>query len=145
LVTAPPGWTVREGSFAVAGAGAAARGPVAGAASVCGDEMAVELMALHGWTGSGVARYQGCNAFGEYSAVPFLSGEPVAGLPTVFVSAHRLGRAVMGGSVAVAVPVTAMVPVAVAVPVTVAVAGECVVADWSDGRRDEFLLGELFG
>jgi hypothetical protein len=131
LVTAPAGWTVREGSFAVAGA----RKPYAdeGIAdsgegiSVHGGDVTVDLVPLQGWTGSGVARHRGGNAFGEHSATPYLTAEPVPGLPTVYVSVHRLGRSVSA-----------------LVPVTVAVADECLVATWSDGRRDEFVLGELF-
>jgi hypothetical protein len=123
-VTAPGGgWTVREGSFAVTGA----REPAAEGGVVHGAEVTVELVPLHGWTGSGVARYRGGNAFGEHSAVPLLTGVPAPGLPTVYVSAHRLGRSVNRS-----------------VPVTVAVTGDCLVADWSDGRHDEFVLGELF-
>ncbi|ACU70514.1 conserved hypothetical protein [Catenulispora acidiphila DSM 44928] len=124
LVTAPPGWTVREGSFAVAGA----QEPVAEGTAIRGDDVSVELTPLHGWTGSGVARFQGGNAFGEYSATPYLTAEPVAGLPTTYVSAHRLGRDSVGS-----------------VPVTIAVTADCLVATWDDGRRDEFVLGELFG
>ncbi|WP_194926520.1 DUF2264 domain-containing protein [Catenulispora pinisilvae] len=136
LVTAPAGWTVREGSFAVAGArepvvegaavvdGAAA----AGGTSVHGSGVTVDLVPLHGWTGSGVARYRGDNAFGEHSATPYLTAEIVPGLPTVFASAHRLGR-------------TTVAPV----PVSVVVTGDCLVASWEDGRRDEFILSELFG
>jgi hypothetical protein len=90
--------------------------------------VSVELTPLHGWTGSGVARFQGGNAFGEYSATPYLTAEPVAGLPTTYVSAHRLGRDSVGS-----------------VPVTIAVTADCLVATWDDGRRDEFVLGELFG
>ncbi|MEY9863433.1 hypothetical protein ABH935_009083 [Catenulispora sp. GAS73] len=131
LVTAPAGWTVREGSFAVAGA----RKPytdewvtdTGDGISVHGGDVTADLVPLHGWTGSGVARYRGGNAFGEFSATPYLTASPVAGLPTVYVSAHRLGRSRNGS-----------------VPVTVAVTGECLVAGWSDGRRDEFVLGELF-
>lgn len=124
LVTAPPGWTVREGSFAVAGA----QEPVAQGTAIRGDDVSVELTPVHGWTGSGVARFQGGNAFGEYSATPYLTAEPVAGLPTTYVSAHRLGRDSAGS-----------------VPVTIEVTADCLVATWDDGRRDEFVLGELFG
>ena len=129
LVTAPPGWTVREGSFAVAGA----TEPVVEGTSVRGDEVAVRLVPLHGWTGSGIARFHGANTLGEHSAAPYLTAEPVPGLPTVYVSAHWLGRSAPAG------------PVPVTIPVTVAVTGECLVATWGDGRRDEFVLGELFG
>ncbi|MEY9935227.1 hypothetical protein ABH926_009898 [Catenulispora sp. GP43] len=130
LVTALAGWTVREGSFAVAGV----REPSAEGTAVRNDKVAVDLAPLHGWTGSGVARFRGGNAFGEHSATPYLTAGPVPGLATVYVSAHRLGRAA-----------TASATTTASVPVTVAVAGDCLVATWRDGRRDEFVLGELFG
>ena len=142
LVTAPAGWTLREGSFAVAGScapvveEAAVRGEGGGLAgrgdegiAVRGDGAVVELVGLCGWTGSGVARFRGGNAFGEHSAAPYLTADPVAGLPTAYVSVHRLGR---GGTRPKSVPVT------------IAVSDDCLVASWDDGRRDEFVLGELF-
>ena len=123
LVTAPAGWTAREGSFALAGG----QPPAVDGTSVHVRELTVDLVPLHGWTGSGVARHQGGNAFGEHSAVPYLTAEPAPDLPTVYVSLHRLGR-------------TATVPV----PVAVAVTGDRLAAAWADGRRDEFTLGTLF-
>jgi hypothetical protein len=135
LVTAPAGWTAREGSFALAGAqepggevaGAGTGAGTSAGATVRGENLTVELVSLHGWTGAGVTRHQGGNAFGEHSAVPYLTAEPAPGVPTVYVSVHRLGR-------------TATAPV----PVTVEVRGERITAVWTDGRRDEFVLGELF-
>jgi hypothetical protein len=127
LVTAPEGWTAREGSFALAGA----RQPVAicesAGASVRSGDLSVDLVAMYGWTGTGVARFQGGNAFGEHSAVPYLTAEPAPGVPTVHVAVHRLGRAV-----------------SVPVPVTIDVTGDRLTAAWTDGRHDEFALGKLF-
>jgi len=110
LVTAPDGWSVREGSFALAD-----------------EEVTVDLLPLHGWSGSGVARFQQGNAFGEHSTVRYLTAEPEPGVPTVYVSMHRLGR-------------TPSIPV----PLTVEVSGSHLSAQWSDGRRDECALDELF-
>jgi hypothetical protein len=110
LVTAPAGWTVREGSFAVAD-----------------EAIIVDLVPLHGWTDSGVAHFEGCNAFGAQSKVPYLTATPFADVPTVYVSVHRLGF-------------TASVPL----PVTIDMSGNRLSATWSDGRRDDFVLGELF-
>jgi hypothetical protein len=123
LVTAPAGWTAREGSFALADA----REPVVVDTLVHSGDLTVDLVPLHGWTGAGVARYQGGNAFGEYSAVPYLTAAPAPDLPTLYVSLHRLGR-------------TASVPV----PVQVTVVRDQLAATWTDGRRDEFAVGELF-
>jgi hypothetical protein len=112
LVTAPDGWTAREGSFALADDA---------------EELTVDLLPLHGWTGSGSAHFEGGNAFGEHSTVPYLTAQPELGVPTVYVSMHRLGR-------------TAPIPI----PVTVEVNGGHLSAEWSDGRRDSFALNELF-
>ena len=126
LATAPVGWTVREGSFALAGE----QQPIAvGTSLVRGADgrLTVELLPLHGWTGSGIARHQGRNAFGEHSAVPYLTAEPAPDVPTLYISLHRLGRTPD-----------------VQVPVTVEARGDRFTAKWTDGRRDEFVLGELF-
>jgi hypothetical protein len=125
LVTAPAGWTVREGSFALAGP----QQPAAEQTSVRWGDLAVELLPRHGWTGYGVARYRNGNAFGEHSAVPYLTAAAVPGVPTLFVSSHRLCRTVT-------VPAPA--------PSTVEVSGDHLTVAWDDGRRDEFALGELF-
>jgi hypothetical protein len=101
---------VREGSFALAD-----------------EELTVDLVPLHGWSGSGTAHFEGGNAFGEHSMVPYLTAEPEPAVPTVYVSVHRLGR-------------TASIPI----PVTVEVSGDRLSAEWSDGRRDSFSLNELF-
>ena len=123
LTTAPAGWTAREGSFALAGA----QPPVADGTSVRSENLTVDLVPLHGWTGSGVARHQGGNAFGEHSAVPYLTAEPAPDVPTLYISLHRLGQ-------------TPTVPV----PVTIEVTRDRLTATWTDGRRDEFVLGNLF-
>jgi hypothetical protein len=123
LVTAPAGWTAREGSFALAGA----HPPLAEGTSVRTAALTADLIPLHGWTGSGIARYRGANAFGEHSAVAYLTAEPAPDVPTLYISVHRLGR-------------TTTVPV----PVTVDAAGDRLTATWNDARRDEFVLGELF-
>jgi hypothetical protein len=123
LVTAPEGWTAREGSFALAGA----REQIAVDTQVHGGDLTVDLVPLHGWTDSDVARYVGGNAFGEHSAVPYLTAAPPANVPTLYVSLHRLGR-------------TASVPV----PVQVKVVGDRLTATWTDRRRDDFALAQLF-
>ena len=127
LVTAPKGWTAREGSFVLAGAQKPVTIDTAVGTSVRSGGLTVDLVPLHGWTGRGVARHQNANAFGEHSAVPYLTAEPAPGVPTLYVSLHRLGR-------------TSTAPV----PVTIEVSGGRLAATWTDGRRDEFVLGELF-
>jgi hypothetical protein len=123
LVTAPAGWTLREGSFALAGE----RRPVADGTEVYSDDLTINLVPLHGWTGNGIARHESCNAFGEHSAVPYLTAEPAPDVPTLYVSLHRLGR-------------TAAAPV----PVSIDVNGDCFTANWTDGRHDAFALADLF-
>jgi hypothetical protein len=125
LVTAPAGWTVREGSFALAGS----EEPAADRTSVRSGDLSVDLFPQHGWTGHGVARYRDGNAFGEHSAVPYLTAAVVPGVPTLFVSSHRLSR-------------TAAVPAPG--PSTVEVNGDRLTVAWDDGRRDDFVLGERF-
>jgi hypothetical protein len=136
LVIAPPGWTVREGSFAVA----AEIEPEADGTSVRTEEVTVDLIPLHGWTGSGLARYRGGNAFGEYSAVPYLTAEPAADVPTVYVSVHRLARTATADTAATA----DMTAGERTVPVRVEVDGDRIRATWTGGGVDEFVLGALF-
>jgi hypothetical protein len=134
LVTAPLGWTTREGSYALAGE----REPELSAPTAAEQErltirsgdLTVDLIPLHGWTGHGVARFKGGNAFGEHSAVPYLTAEPAPDVPTAYVSLHRLARGL---------------PYQAPAPVSVAVEGERLTARWADGRIDEFVLGGLFG
>ena len=141
LVTAPSGWTLREGSFAVAGRCE----PRVEGSSVRGDDAVVGLLPLHGWTGSGSARFRGGNAFGEHSAALYLTAEPVAGMAAVYVSVHWLGRLELLSAGSGLVGAAGSVGSARSVPVTIAVSGDCLVAAWDDGRDDEFVLGELFG
>jgi hypothetical protein len=123
LVTAPAGWTAREGTFALADA----HPPLAEGTSVRTAALTADLIPLHGWTGSGSARHQGTNAFGEHSAVPYLTATPAPNAPTLYIALHRLGRTPT-----------------VSVPVTVEATADHFTATWTDGRRDEFVLGELF-
>lgn len=123
LVTAPSGWTAREGSFALA----APHPPEAVDTSVHSRNLTVDLVPLHGWTGSGVARFERGNAFGDHSAVPYLTATPPPNVPTLYASLHRLGR-------------TATVPV----PVQVEVADDHLRATWTDGRQDKFVISKLF-
>ena len=130
LVTAPLGWTTREGSYALAGEREPEAGTEEARLDVRAGDLSVTLIPLHGWTGRGIARFRGGNAFGEHSAVPYLTAEPVPDVPTVYVSLHRL---------ALDQPYQGPAPVAVEVR------GGRLTARWTDGRIDEFALGELFG
>jgi hypothetical protein len=151
LVTAPRGWTAREGSYALAADQEPRASLEAVAASTDTDtdtdkarlevstgDLTVSLIPLHGWTGHGIARHQGGNAFGEHSAVPYLTAEPAPDVPTVCVSLHRLARTeptqAAGTASAGEWPV----------PVTVIAVGDRLTVTWTDGRIDEFRLAELF-
>ncbi len=73
LVQAPPGWTVREGGYAVA----AASPPVMSADGVLAsaqrpDGLRSVLVGLHGWESAAVLPESGANAFGAHSATPVL-------------------------------------------------------------------------
>lgn len=73
LVTAPRGWAVRAGGYALAGAcPPAARSEVRWAEVRRPGGLASVIVALHGWAGAGVQRETGTNAFGRHSATPYL-------------------------------------------------------------------------
>jgi hypothetical protein len=132
LVTAPSGWTVREGSYAVAADEEPEAEAGHGLAPVraASGRLTLTLTPVHGWSGRGVARHCGGNAFGEHSVVPYLTAEPAPGVPTVLVSLHRLALGDREEA---------------RTPVDVQVAGDRLTAAWTDGRVDEFALADLFG
>jgi hypothetical protein len=73
LVQAPPGWTVREGGYAVASASPpdySADG--VRAAATRDDGLRSVLVGLHGWESAAVRPESGANAFGAHSATPVL-------------------------------------------------------------------------
>jgi hypothetical protein len=125
LVTAPAGWTAREGSFALADT----RPPRAEGTSIHTPTLTADLIPLHGWTASGISRHQNTNAFGNHSAVAYLTATPTPNAPTLYIALHRLGRTP-----------TAPAPA----PVTIAATADRLTATWTDGRHDEFSLAELF-
>jgi hypothetical protein len=138
LATTPPGWTVREGSFALADDSepiAVDTPPTADTATAAATvrttdaRLTVELHPLHGWTSAGIERHHSRNAFGAHSAIPYLTATPTPDVPTLYISLHRLGR-------------TPNAPI----PVTVTVDPRTTrfTATWTDGRRDDFALGTLF-
>ncbi|HEY2507746.1 MAG TPA: hypothetical protein VGI58_14620, partial [Streptosporangiaceae bacterium] len=89
LVQAPPGLTVRDGGYAVAGSQAAG-GPVAGeppqAIAVGADGLASVIIGLHGWAEAGVRAEPEANAYGPRPAVPYLLSAPREHAETVHVS-----------------------------------------------------------
>lgn len=99
------GYTLREGSFAIAGAAEPELQLWESGAQVKYGSLHSSLLGVHGWTAARVARYAGCNALGEYSAVAFLTA-PGSKEPRCYVALHSLGSAVdLPGSVADAVAV----------------------------------------
>lgn len=90
LVQAPPGLTVREGGYPVAGGRApeTATGPgdAPWAMAARADGLASVLISLHGWAEAGVRHEAGANAFGPLSAVPYLLSAARPGAESVHVS-----------------------------------------------------------
>ncbi|MFI0482962.1 DUF2264 domain-containing protein [Actinomadura sp. 9N215] len=91
-VVAQPGRPLREGGYSLAG-------PVPPTASAAGthavvrrpDGLVSAVAALHGWRDADVRSGSGASAFGEHSAVPFLSGVTPPEGESIFVSAVLLG------------------------------------------------------
>ncbi|NUR60393.1 MAG: DUF2264 domain-containing protein [Catenulispora sp.] len=81
-VTAPAGWTVREGGYPVAGPDRLVRGEnekLPGAFAVNDLGVASRIENLGGWTAAGVADELGANALGAFSATPYLTAEHPGG------------------------------------------------------------------
>lgn len=151
LVTAPPGWTAREGSYALAAEhrpsssfSAAAPGTHQARIEVSTNNLTLTLIPLHGWTGHGIARHQAANAFGEHSAVPYLVATPPPDVPTVYASLHRLARTDPAQPPSTPPAGESPILVTVNVHVDVDAATNRLTATWTDGRIDEFDLAALF-
>lgn len=129
LVHGGSGYTIREGSHAVAGATAPAAnvvtesetGPAAWARNE--ENVSAGVVGIHGWESAHTAAYEGCNSLGEFSAVPYLqaSGQEA---PSLYLALHTLSREAEGQT-----------PVGDLVQVTVA--GTQVTARWTDGTTHE--------
>ncbi|NUR27197.1 MAG: DUF2264 domain-containing protein [Catenulispora sp.] len=100
LITAPAGWSVREGGHMVA----AGTPPEAAAAvtdsssdlfawAATDSGLRTSLTAIHGYTSAGIVRHTGANAFGPHAATPLLHGrgDRRSGT-TVHVAFHALDR-----------------------------------------------------
>ena len=94
-VTAPAGWTVREGGYPVAGPEQPVRGEKEtrpGAFAVNDLGVMSQIEALSGWTAAGVDNELGANALGAFSATPYLIAEHPGGTKSYLseVRVHRL-------------------------------------------------------
>jgi hypothetical protein len=81
-VTAPAGWTVREGGYPVAGPDRLVRGEnekLPGAFAVNDLGVVSRIENLGGFTATGVADELGANALGAFSATPYLTAEHPGG------------------------------------------------------------------
>ena len=84
-MTAPAGWTVREGGYPVAGPEQALHGEnekLPGAFAINDLGVMSRIESLGGWTAAGVDSELGANALGAFSATPYLTAEHPGG--TVF-------------------------------------------------------------
>ncbi len=89
LVTAPDGWSLREGAHAVASDDEISSGHEAAVAWAVGAGVRSLVIGLFGYESGSVARYEDGNAFGEYSAVPYLSAR-LSATESVHVALHIL-------------------------------------------------------
>lgn len=90
LVFGAEHYTLREGGFALAGEQPPRLRAEGLGAWLDNTELQSSLLGVHGWQSVGSARYQGCNALGKHSAVPFLQA-PGAKDPAVYIALHTLG------------------------------------------------------
>jgi hypothetical protein len=93
-VTAPAGYLVRDGGYAIA----AGERPTAWIASPAvrlqrPDGLSSGIASLTGFTAAGVHRTEGADAFGRCAAVPFLTAGDHPGGTRLYVSLVTLGRA----------------------------------------------------
>ncbi|AJT42241.1 DUF2264 domain-containing protein [Psychromicrobium lacuslunae] len=119
LVYGAEHYSLREGSFALAAEQPPELSIEGLAARLETAELRSGLLGLHGWQSISSARYQGCNALGEHSAVAFLQATGSPG-PTVYIALHSLGRSAP--------------PRQAAEVVRVEVAGSSVHWNWVDGE-----------
>ncbi|MFE7115449.1 DUF2264 domain-containing protein [Streptomyces sp. NPDC057654] len=92
-VDGPPGAGVREGGYAVACAEPPKAESGAGwALSRTAGGLVSTVVALHGWSGSGVHHEAGASAFGPHSATPYLTFPGHPGGRTVHVTLVALTR-----------------------------------------------------
>lgn len=89
LVTAPDGWSLREGGDAVASEAGIECGGDAAAAWAVGDGVRSSVLGLFGYESGAVERYENTNVFGSHSAAPYLSAQP-SSAGSVHVALHSL-------------------------------------------------------
>ncbi|GAB3973919.1 DUF2264 domain-containing protein [Plantactinospora veratri] len=132
-VTAPPGCQVREGGYALAGTRPPSVDTGPGWAAVRRpDGLASVLIGRHGLRDAAVARALDANAYGVFSATPYLTAPAHPGGSAVYVCL-------------VALTGDRVDPTAVAESVTVLVDGDRVVVTFPDGERVELTLGAQAG
>jgi hypothetical protein len=128
-LTAPPGCTVREGGYALAGPHPPAVHIGRGWARVSRPGgLASVVVARHGLRDAAVARAVGGNAYGVCSATPYLTAPEHPGGSALYVSL-------------VALTGDRADPAALADSVAVAVDGDRVAVTFPDGERFEVVLG----
>jgi hypothetical protein len=139
LVAAPSGWSLREGTDAVASDGEVKCGFEDAVAWAVGDGVRSVVSGVYGYEASGVARYENANALGRHSAVPYLSGR-VQRTESIHVALHVLDGVIDGGF-----GVTdASDGFDAAGVVDVELFGAEVTARWADGPTTTVDLGHLF-
>ncbi|MFI5845636.1 DUF2264 domain-containing protein [Catenuloplanes sp. NPDC051500] len=85
-ITAPAGWVARAGGFTVAGASTPEGRAHERTAEASSKGVTSRIVGLIGWSGAGVQRMSGANAFGDRSATPYLTAAPHPGGTVVHVA-----------------------------------------------------------
>lgn len=119
LVHGSAGYTVREGSFALAGNTPPTQQIQTTSVRLEQGLLRSSLLGIHGWEQAEVARYQGCNALGKHSAAAFLTA-PGSSETSCYVALHSL-------------TVERELPKTAAEVVAVKVSGSTVSWRWCDG------------
>ncbi|MEZ0109142.1 hypothetical protein ABH920_003152 [Catenulispora sp. EB89] len=128
LVTAPAGWSLREGGHAVASDVELDCESDASGAWAVGDGVRSMVLGAFGYESAGVARYEGANALGTYSAAPYLFARASSG-ESVHIALHVLDSGAGIGLADV---------------VEVEVSDTQVTARWAEGSTVTVNLGGLF-
>lgn len=132
-MSAPAGWSLREGAHAVASDADLECGSEGAAAWAIGDGVRSLVSGVFGYESADVARYENANAFGTHSAVPYVTGRLIR-TESMHVALHVLDG-VNGSSEG---------GIDMADVVDVELFGAEVTARWAEGPTVTVDLGHLF-
>ncbi|MEY9909851.1 hypothetical protein ABIA35_006094 [Catenulispora sp. MAP12-49] len=133
LVTAPAGWSLREGGHAVASDAEVECGADALTAWAVGGGVRSSVSGVFGYEASAVVRYEDANALGRHSAAPYLSAG-LSSAESVHVALHVLEAADTAPDTAPDLDPAGLIDVR----------GNEVTARWPGGSTVSVDLGSLF-